>query len=103
MERHIKISAYIVLALTLLLTGCASKKKIQSGEEAVIGTVSIATLQAVMPDTVSLQNLSANANIKVAVNGNDISIKGKLRIKRGEGKGLSGRKRAHRTHEAGPY
>ena len=85
MERHIKRTLFAILALTLLFAGCTSKKKIQSQEKMVAETVSITNLQAITPDTVALQYLSSNANISLNVDGKDFGIKGKLRIKRGEG------------------
>lgn len=85
MERHIKRTLFAILALTLLFAGCTSKKKIQSQEKMVAETVSITNLQAITPDTVALQYLSSNASISLNVDGKDFGIKGKLRIKRGEG------------------
>jgi hypothetical protein len=45
----------------------------------------IAGYQAITPDTASLQHISGNAALSLRVNGSDINLKGKLRIKRNEG------------------
>lgn len=89
MERHIRKTAFAILALTLLFAGCTSKKKIQNQEKEIAEKVSITSLQAITPDTVAMQYLSGNANISLTVDGKDIGLKGKLRVKRGEGVQIS--------------
>lgn len=87
MARNIKSTAFALLALTLLLAGCKSKKAIQGLEGET--SFAIAHLAAVTPDTITLQHLAGNANIRLSLNGSDMSIKGKLRVKRGEGVQIS--------------
>ena len=87
MARNIKSTAFALLALTLLLAGCKSKKAIQGLEGET--SFAIAHLAAVTPDTMTLQHLAGNANIRLSLNGSDMSIKGKLRVKRGEGVQIS--------------
>ena len=90
MAKNIRKSMLALLALALLLAGCKSKMAIQSQEETTIDeSIVIAGMQAVTPDTVALQHLSGNANINIKVSGSNISLKGKLRVKRGEGVQIS--------------
>ena len=90
MAQNIRKSMLALLALALLLAGCKSKMAMQSQEETTTdNTIVIAGLQAVTPDTVALQHLSGNANINIKVSGSNISLKGKLRVKRGEGVQIS--------------
>ena len=90
MAQNIKKGIVAMLALALLLAGCKSKMAMQSQEETTTdNTIVIAGLQAVTPDTVALQHLSGNANINIKVSGSNISLKGKLRVKRGEGVQIS--------------
>ena len=85
MARHIKGITYAILALALLLTGCKSRKTLQGLDDSSIYTASIANLAAITPDTATMQHLSANTTMNLSINGSSVSIKGKLRIKRGEG------------------
>lgn len=84
---------FAILAMVLLIAGCTSKKAVQSQEveieEIVNEAIYIAEFPAITPDTVALKYLSGNADLKLKVNGSDINIKGKLRIKRGEGVQIS--------------
>lgn len=90
MAQNIKKGIVAMLALALLLAGCKSKMAMQSQEETTTdNTIVMAGLQAVTPDTVALQHLSGNANINIKVSGSNIGIKGKLRVKRGEGVQIS--------------
>ena len=90
MAQNIKKGIVAMLALALLLAGCKSKMAMQSQEETTTdNTIVIAGLQAVTPDTVALQHLSGNANINIKVSGSNISLKGKLRVKRGDGVQIS--------------
>ena len=84
MERNFSRWAFIALAFTLLLAGCKSNKAVQQyqEEDIVDNTHIVAGLKAVTPDTTALQYLSASTNLGLTVNGTNISIKGKLRIKR---------------------
>ncbi len=88
MEQNKKI-IFVILALTLLVAGCTSKRAVQSREsepvEVIDETIYIAEFPAITPDTIALKYLSGNADLNLKVNGSDINIKGKLRIKRGEG------------------
>ena len=85
MARHIKGITYAILALALLLTGCKSRKTLQGLDDSSIYTASIANLAAITPDTATMQHISANTTMNLSINGSSVSIKGKLRIKRGEG------------------
>ena len=89
MARNIKNIAFALLALTVLLAGCKSKKALQDQAGEMDNSIAIAHLAAVTPDTVALQHLSGNASIRLNLNGSDMSIKGKLRVKRGEGVQIS--------------
>lgn len=90
MVQNIKKSMFVLLAFTLLLAGCKSKSALQqSQEEGIEESIIIDGLAAVTPDTVALQYMSANANIRLNVSGSDISFKGKLRVKRNEGVQIS--------------
>lgn len=90
MVQDIKKGIFALLALALLLAGCKSKVAMQSQEEETPDISSIiAVLPAVTPDTVALQHISGNANIRLNVGGSNISLKGKLRVKRGEGVQIS--------------
>lgn len=89
MVQNIKKGIFALLALALLLAGCKSKVAMQSREETPDISSIIAVLPAVTPDTVALQHLSGNANIRLNVSGSNISLKGKLRVKRGEGVQIS--------------
>ena len=87
MVQNINRTAVAILALTLLLVGCRTTQEVvqPKEEKSVDLTALIAGYQAITPDTTSLQYLSGNAALSLRVNGSDISLKGKLRIKRGEG------------------
>lgn len=87
MVRNINRTAIAILALTLLFVGCrTSQEVVQPKEEKTVDLAAlIAGYQAITPDTASLQHISGNAALSLRVNGNDINLKGKLRIKRGEG------------------
>lgn len=92
MERNFSKWALIALTFTLMLAGCKSNKAVQQQyqeEEVIDLSYVVAGLKAVSPDTTALQYLSAGTNLGLTVNGTNISIKGKLRIKRGEGVQLS--------------
>lgn len=87
MVQNINRTAVAILALTLLFVGCRTTQEVvqPKEEKSVDLTALIAGYQAITPDTTSLQYLSGNAALSLRVNGSDISLKGKLRIKRGEG------------------
>ena len=86
MARGIRITAFAFLMLTLLLTGCRTKKETGRERGENVSIKSIATLPAITPDTTALQHLSGNTALNIAVNGKgSVNIKGKLRVKRGEG------------------
>ncbi len=87
MARNTNRTAIAILALALLIVGCRTPQEVvQSKEEKRVDlTALIAGYQAITPDTASLQHISGNAALSVRVNGSDINLKGKLRIKRGEG------------------
>lgn len=87
--RNIKDCLFALLALTVLLAGCKSKRALQGDDGKVDDSIAIAHLAAITPDTIALQHLSGNANIRLSLNGSDISFKGKLRVKRGEGVQIS--------------
>ncbi len=91
MERNFSKWAFIALTFTFLLAGCKSNKAVRQyqEEETVDESYVVAGLKAVSPDTTALQYMSASTNLRLTVNGTNISIKGKLRIKRGEGVQLS--------------
>lgn len=87
MVQNINRTAVAILALTLFFVGCRTTQEVvqPKEEKSVDLTALIAGYQAITPDTTSLEYLSGNAALSLRVNGNDISLKGKLRIKRGEG------------------
>ena len=87
MVRNINRTAIAILALTLLFVGCrTSQEVVQPKEEKTVDLAAlIAGYQAITPDTASLQHISGNAALSLRVNGSDINLKGKLRIKRNEG------------------
>ena len=85
MVRHIRKSALAILSLILLLASCTSQKAVQKQEEIYVDTSSISGMSAITPDTVALQHISSNTELNLIVDGRKISLKGKLRIKRGEG------------------
>ena len=85
MARHIKKITFAILALTMLLAGCTSRKPLQSREVPIEAMAYIASLPAVTPDTATLQHITGNATLTIDINGSNMSLKGKLRIKRGEG------------------
>ena len=89
MARHIKQSAFIILTLATLLVGCTSKKVVQNQENIGTSTATIAKLPAITPDTVALQYLTSSTSINLTVGSNNVNVKGKLRIKRGEGVQIS--------------
>ena len=89
MARHIKNITLATLALCLLLVGCRPWKALQSHEETTGTMAYIASLPAVTPDTTALQHITGNATFGIYTDGNEITLKGKLRIKRGEGIQLS--------------
>ena len=84
MARHIKKITFAILALTMLLAGCTSRKQLQSQEVPVEAMAYIASLPAVKPDT-AVQHITGNAALSIDINGSSMILKGKLRIKRGEG------------------
>ena len=93
MVQNIKKTALALMAFTLLITGCTTTKEVVQIQEEEVVVVDyaalVAGLPAVAPDTTTLQYLSGNANLNLTVDGSDISLKGKLRIKRGEGVQIS--------------
>ena len=89
MVQHIKNATLAVLLFTLLLAGCTSKKTLLSQEETIDATDLIASFPAITPDTTALEHLSANIKLNLTANGNNVDLKGKLRIKRGEGVQIS--------------
>lgn len=89
MVQHIKNATLAVLLFTLLLAGCTSKKALLSHKETIDTTALIAGFPAITPDTTALEHLSANIKLNLTANDNNIDLKGKLRIKRGEGVQIS--------------
>lgn len=91
MVQNFKKTAFAVMALTLLLAGCTTTKEVVqiTEQEVVDNTALVAGLPAVAPDTTALKYLAGNATLNLNVNGSNISLKGKLRIKRGEGVQIS--------------
>lgn len=87
MRRNVNRIALALFVLTLMLTGCKSKMavQVQNQEPTHDHKAIVAAYQAVSPDTMALQYISGNATLNLDVNGSNISLKGKLRVKRGEG------------------
>ena len=91
MEQKIKKLTFALLALTMMLAGCKSKKTVQIPEEEPTTdyTAIVAGFASVTPDTTTVQYISGNATLKLNVDGSNVSLKGKLHIKRGEGVQIS--------------
>ena len=91
MEQKIKRLTFALLALTMKLAGCKSKKTVQIPEEEPTTdyTAIVAGFASVTPDTATVQYISGNATLKLNVDGSNVSLKGKLHIKRGEGVQIS--------------
>lgn len=86
MVRNINRTAIAIFTLALLFASCrTSQEVVQPKEESIDIAALLAGYQAITPDTASLQHLSGNTHLRLKVNGSEISLKGKLRIKRGEG------------------
>ncbi len=86
MKRNVNRITLALFVLTLVFTGCKSKMAVQVQEEPIQDDKAIiAKYQAVTPDTMALQYISGNATLGLNVDGKNISLKGKLRVKRGEG------------------
>lgn len=85
MVQHIK-KTLALLAAALLIAGCSTTKVTRSAlQEEYIGSIAVADLPAIKPDTLAMQHLTSNIKLELGINGDNIDIKGKLRIKRGEG------------------
>ena len=79
-----------VLGALMLLTGCVSNKNIQATQqeekkEKDNGIAVIAGLPAITPDVSRMHYLSSNIKLTLIVNGDKVSLKGKLRIKKDGG------------------
>lgn len=70
----------------MLIVGCSTTKITRSAlQKEFIGSVAVADLPALKPDTLAMQHLTSNIRLELGINGDKTDIKGKLRIKRGEG------------------
>lgn len=79
-----------VLTALVLLTSCVSNKNMQVSqqekkEEKDNGIAAIAELPAITPDVSRLHYLSSNIKLTLTVNGDKVSLKGKLRIQKDGG------------------
>lgn len=89
MENIRKIVLTVLTAL-VLLTSCVSNKNMQVSqqekkEEKDNGIAAIAGLPAITPDVSRLHYLSSNIKLTLTVNGDKVSLKGKLRIQKDGG------------------
>lgn len=89
MENIRKIVLTVLTAL-VLLTSCVSNKNMQVSqqekkEEKDNGIAAIAELPAITPDVSRLHYLSSNIKLTLTVNGDKVSLKGKLRIQKDGG------------------
>lgn len=87
---NIKKTILPLLAVILLLASCVSKKNIQDTQkeekkEKDNGIAAIAGLPAITPDASRMNYLSSNIKLALNVNGDKVSLKGKLRIQKDGG------------------
>lgn len=90
---NIKKFVLPVLATLLLLASCVSNKSIQTSQQEEkkeekakeSGIAAIANMPAIMPDASRMQYLSSNIKLALTVNGDKVSLKGKLRIQKDGG------------------
>ena len=74
---------YMLLVAALLFTGCSAPLELARGTR--IGTKDAAAFMALPALNRSAEYLSANVRMSATVNGESATMKGKVRIKRGEG------------------
>lgn len=84
--QNIKKTTFSLLIFALMLTSCVSDKNIQSSryekEESDYSIADISSLPAVTPDTTRMKHLSSNIKLTFRADGEKVSFKGKLRIRK---------------------
>ena len=74
---------YLLLVATFMLAGCSAPKDLAKGTR--IGSAEVAAFMALPALNRSAEYLSGNVRMSATVNGESATMKGKVRIKRGEG------------------
>lgn len=84
--QNFKRATYTIMALALLLASCTTQKRLNGNVQTKhIELSDIANLPSVAPDTLDMQYLSSNIKLRLGIDKEKTTLKGKLRIKQGCG------------------